>query len=431
MAQQFRIQGGKALSGVIEARGAKNAAACIIPAATLTQGTSILHNVPNILDVRRLVDVYSALGVHVTWKDEHTLEISGSDLDITKLDTETVRKMRMSSYLFSTVTPRVGEMSMPLPGGDKIGARPIDAHFLALEKLGMQITGSGEFYTLRADHLHGGEVVMTEMSVTGTANVILTAAQIPDTTVIHNAASEPYIQDLCRFLQKTGVAIEGIGTHDVTVTGASTLHAAEHTIMPDHIEGGTFVALAAATHSSLIIQNIVPAFSRLECAKFDEAGVDFSFTNERNDPDGQYTITDCVVKPAELRGVSKLNSMPYPGCSPDLLPPLAVMLTQARGTSLIHEWMYEGRQKYLEELVRMGANITICDPHRALIVGPTPLTGTEIMGFDIRSGATMIIAALVAKRESCILNIEQIDRGYEKIEERLQALGASIIRENI
>lgn len=429
MGQELRIAGGKPLSGTIVVAGAKNAAAPIIAASMLTSGKVVLHNVPNIVDIRRFLELFQNLGARIRFVDEHTVEIVNDGLDAGRLDTHLVGKMRMSNYIMSAVTPRCGELTVPLPGGDQIGSRPMDSHFLAFEAMGMKTEKQGEFYHLDASHLHGGEVVMSEMSVTGTANALILASQIEEPIVIYNAAAEHYLQDLCWFLQAIGVQIDGIGTHTLRVRGTRSFHGAEYTIMPDPIETGTFLALAAATQSEVTVAEIAPEFLRLEFQKFHEANAHFIIGNTRTNVAGKYLLADCRVRPSRLRAVKKVNTMPYPGFTSDLLPPFSVMLTQAEGTSLIHEWMYEGRQKYIAELQKMGANITICDPHRALIVGPTPLRGVEMTSFDIRAGVTLIIAALTATGESRILNIEQIDRGYEHIEERLRVLGADIQRQ--
>lgn len=428
MAQEFVIRGGKPLSGIIAVAGAKNAAAPIVAASMLAEGKVTLRNVPNILDIRRFLSLFEALGARVRFQDEHTVLIESSGLDSARLDTGMIGKMRMSSYIMSALTPRCGTLTVPLPGGDQIGSRPMDAHFLAFEALGLHMEKRGEFYTLDASHLHGGEVVMSETSVTGTANTIILAAQIEEPVVIHNAAAEHYIQDLCWFLGQMGVHIEGIGTHSLRIQGKRRLTGTEYTIMPDPIETGTLLSLAAATQSEVTVAGVAPEFLRLEFQKFREANAHCIIGNTRHSEGKHYLLADCHVRPSPLRAVKKVNTMPYPGFTSDLLPPFSVMLTQAEGTSLIHEWMYEGRQKYIAELQKMGANITICDPHRALIVGPTPLHGIEMTSFDIRAGATLILAALTATGESRILNIEQIDRGYERIEERLRALGADIQR---
>lgn len=426
--EKFVISGGKKLSGSIEVLGAKNAATPILSAAMICGSPSIIHNIPDIKDVRRILQLFEKAGTKIEWIELNTVKISPSALDPKKIDKELVCQMRSSSYLLGTLAIQAGELTIPMPGGCRLGARPMDAHFLALKELGVKIEKDGENYHIDARKLRGGEIVMTEMSVTGTANAILAAAQISQEVKIYNAAAEHYIQDLCWFLAKAGTEISGIGTHELVIKGKKELSGVEYIVVPDPIETGTFVVLGAATQSQITIKNVAPDFMRLEFQKLKEANVRYGITNRRRDQNDNYDLYDLEISPSALKSVKKVNTMPYPGFTSDLLPPFAVMMTQAKGTSLIHEWMYEGRQSYLNELIKMGANITICDPHRAVIVGPTPLEGTEMTSFDIRAGATLVVAAIIAKGESRIENIEQIDRGYEKLEHRLREIGVDIKR---
>lgn len=426
--EKFIIKGGKVLEGEIEVMGAKNAATPILAAAMVADTPCLIRNVPNIIDVQKILKIYETAGAKISWEDKHTVRVEPANLNPTKVDYDLICQMRSSSYLLGTMAVKEGELTIPLPGGCNIGARPMEPHFLGLSELGMKIEQTGEQYHFETKKLHGGEVVMTEMSVTATANVILAASRIKEKVLIYNAAAEPYIQDLCWFLVKAGVKIKGIGTHELIIQGQKKLKGTDYTIMPDPIETGTFIALAAATNSIITIKNVVPQFLRLEFQKFKEANVQYRLDNFRLEPDKKYKICDLITVLSKLKAVKKVNTMPYPGFTADLLPPFAVMLTQASGTSLIHEWMFEGRQKYLNELINMGANITICDPHRAVIVGPTPLRGMTMTSFDIRAGATLVVAAVIAEGESKILNIEQIDRGYEKLEERLKKIGIDISR---
>jgi len=418
------------LRGEINVLGAKNAATPILSAAMIAKTPSLIRNVPDIGDVRKILKIFQNAGAKIEWPEAGVVKIEPGLLDPTKIDNDLVCKMRSSSYLLGTMAIQMGELTIPFPGGCRLGARPMDSHFLALQELGVKITKKGDYYHVNAKNLHGAEIVMSEMSVSGTANAILAAAQIKDEVRIYNAASEHYIQDLCWFLEKAGVEITGIGTHELIIKGGGQLSGVDYTVIPDPIETGTFVALGAATKSEITIRNVAIDFLRLEFQKFKESNVQYSVKNKRISANGKYHLYDLVIKPAPLKAVKKVNTMPYPGFTSDLLPPFAVMLTQAEGTSLVHEWMYEGRQKYLEELIKMGANVTICDPHRAVIVGPTPLLGTEMTSFDIRAGATLVVAAIVAQGESQISNIEQIDRGYEKIEDRLAKIGVDILRTN-
>jgi len=426
--EKFVINGGQKLKGEIKVLGAKNAATPILSAAMIAKTPSLIRNVPDIGDVRKILKIFKKAGAKVEWQGKGTVKIEPALLDVSKIDQDLVCQMRSSSYLLGTIAIQMGELTIPLPGGCKLGTRPMDAHFLDLKELGVKITQKGNYYHFNAKKIHGGEIVMSEMSVSGTANAILAAAQIEEEVKIYNAAAEHYIQDLCWFLEQAGVQITGIGTHELLIKGSDQLAGADYAIIPDPIETGTFVALGAATQSNLTIKDVAVDFMRLEFQKFKEANVQYAVRNKRLSANKKYYLYDLETKPSPLKAVKKVNTMPYPGFTSDLLPPFAVMLTQAKGTSLIHEWMYEGRQKYLDELIKMGANITICDPHRAVIVGPTPLQGTDMTSFDIRAGATLVVAAIVAKGESRILGIEQIDRGYERLEERLKKIGVDILR---
>lgn len=424
---KFIIQGSQELTGDFPISGAKNAATPIIAATLLVNGTVTLENVPDILDVRRLVDMLASMGARVEW-NEHTLTINASDLDVSKLDNVAVKKMRSSSLLIGPLARRFGELSIPEPGGCSLGSRPFEPHLLALKAFGVDSTITEDGYTFQATSLKPADVTMSELSVTGTENAILTAATIPGTTTIYNTASEPHVQDLCHFLVECGVDIRGIGTHALEIQGVKNIQKdVSYRIVPDTVETGSMICLAAATQSNITLTTAAPvSLMRMEMQKFQQMGVKMHVQEDGVSWHPEATIR---IEPAPLTALQKVHTMPHPGFPSDLLPPFATLATQAEGDTLIHEWMYEGRQKYLPELQRMGASIEIMDPHRAVIHGKTALKGEHIESFDIRAGATLVIAALLAEGESHITNIDQIDRGYERFEDRLRNIGASIVRE--
>ena len=318
---------------------------------------------------------------------------------------------------------------MAIAGGCSIGRRPVDAHFSALRDLGYECSVDDQWITVEKKSDPRGSIVMSEFSVTATETAILASVLCDDSVTIKCAAADHVVQDLCWFLNAAGARISGIGTHSLSISGVKSLHAAEYWIMPDPIETGTFIALAAATRGSIEILNAAPEFLTLEMRKFENIGVTFTMKNVRRSLHDSYDLATIVPHVQHsLRPIKKLHSMPYPGFTPDLMQPFALLMTQAQGISLIHDWMYDGRLRYVTELQKMGANITIMDPHRVLIVGPTPLYAKEITSYDLRAGATLVLAGLIAEGETLIHGVEQVDRGYERLEERLQELGADIRR---
>lgn len=428
---KFVINGGKPLSGTIEVKGAKNAATKILAACLLTDEECVIENLPEIEDVFRMIEIMKSIGVEIK-KVNNKIVVRAKNIDPSKMNFDLVCKMRSSILLMGALIARCEEFKIPPPGGCIIGARPIDAHLQVLIKLGAKISQENDFYQLKRNHLQGAEIVMPEISVTATENAIFGAILANGRTIIKCAAMEPHVQDLCYFLNKMGARISGIGTHTLSIDGVEKLKGAKYFIIPDSIEMCTFISLAAATRSEIKIENAIPEFIEVELLKFKEANVNFRIENSKEFSEGWgYKIADIIVFPsAQLKAVKKVHNMPYPGFAADSLSPFAVLMTQADGISLIHDWMYEGRLKYIDELNKMGANAVICDPHQALITGPTPLYGKKITSFDLRAGAALIIAALVATGETEIDNIYQVDRGYEKIEERLKGVGADIKRIN-
>jgi len=424
--ENFEITGSKPLTGEITVSGAKNAATALLAASLLLEGTTTLENVPVVEDVNRMIEIMQSMGAKIEWFEENKLTIDNSDIDPKKMNSESVCKLRSSILLIGSLINRFGKIKMPYPGGCQIGARSFDTHILALEKCGFEVKQDEEFLYFEKIKDSQPEILLTEISVTATANVILAMCQGAEKIKLLNADYGYSIQDLCCFLNKAGAKIKLVNSHDLEIEGVKKLKSVEYKVIPDPIETGTFIALAAATKSNVTIKKTTVDFLRLEMEKFRLANVNFEI-KEVGEAD-HYRIVDIIVKPSKLKAVKRVHDMPYPGFMSDLLPPFAVMMTQAEGTSLIHEWMYEGRLKYVNELIKMGADATICDPHRVIIVGPTKLTGQEMEMSDLRAGATLVIAALVAEGKSKISNIYQIDRGYEKIDLRLKQIGADIKR---
>jgi len=431
MEGKFLIEGRHKLSGTIEVFGAKNAALPILAASVLSKKKVIIDNIPVIEDVSTLIVILKSIGVKIKFTGKNKVEVDASTINVKNINYDLISKIRSSILLLSALSSRVNAFKITVPGGCQLGARILDPHIDGFKALGIKIKKTGKFFEVVNTHSKKRirELVMSEMSVTATENIIIASVLLFGTTKIYGAASDPYVQDLCNFLNKLGAKISGIGGHELIIEGVKELSGGEHFVMYDPIEMGTFIALAAGTKSHLTIKNVIPDFIRLELLKFKEANVRFKLDNKRVFENGWgYEICDLEVFPSDLKAVKKVHNMPYPGFAADVLPIFAALMTQAKGVSLIHDWMYEGRMKYIEELNRMGADAFVCDPHRALITGPERLEGKDITSFDLRSGATMIIAALMAEGKSTINNAYQVDRGYAEIEKRLKNIGAKIRR---
>ena len=421
------IEGGQRLSGTITPAGNKNAALPLLAATLLTDSDILLHNLPQIGDVATKIELLRKLGALIQPQGEHSWAIRAAGVSSTEPDAALARKIRTSILLAGPLLARRGHVTLPRPGGDVIGRRRLDTHFLALRSLGASIEVTPSAYVLRADTLRGTDLFLDEMSVTATEQAVLASVLAEGDTTICNAASEPHIQDLCHFLNALGARIEGIGTNMLNITGVARLGGGEYTIGPDFMEVASFIGLAAVTGSSIRIANARPREHRMTRIGFGKLGVRW------------YDEGDDIVVPAdqELRvqedthnAIPKIDSMPWPGFNPDLISIALVVATQARGTVLIHEKMFESRLFFVDRLIAMGAKIVLCDPHRAVVVGPSQLYGEPegLPSPDIRAGMALLIAALCAQGRSLIYNIGQIDRGYERIERRLQALGAQIER---
>jgi UDP-N-acetylglucosamine 1-carboxyvinyltransferase len=425
--ERFIIDGGRQLSGTVTPAGNKNAALPLLAATLLTDQRIVLHNLPKIGDVVIKIALLQQLGARIQPCGEHSWGIHTAGVGHAEPDPALARRIRTSILLAGPLLARRGHVTLPRPGGDMIGRRRLDTHFLALRRLGAAIEVTPNEYVLRADRLRGADLFLDEMSVTATEQAIMAAVLAEGDTTICNAASEPHIQDLCHFLNALGARINGIGTNMLTISGVARLSGGEYTIGPDFMEVASFIGLAAVTGSTIRITSARPQEHRMTRIAFGKLGVRWS--DEGNDivvPGEQ----DLRVQEDAHNAIPKIDSAPWPGFNPDLISIALVVATQARGTVLIHEKMFESRLFFVDRLIAMGAKIVLCDPHRAVVVGPSQLYGEPegLPSPDIRAGMALLIAALCAQGRSVIYNIGQIDRGYERIDQRLQTLGAQIER---
>ncbi len=422
--EKFVIEGGHPLRGVVAASGNKNAALKLLPACLLTDEPVILHNIPDIADVRTMRAILTDLGVEIEDLGEGSLRVHAREVVKTRADSELVNRIRASIVLAGPMLARMGFLEMAPPGGDVIGRRRVDTHVLALRALGAQVEINRGF-RFRADRLRGTEILLDEASVTATENAIMAAVTAQGTTVIRNAASEPHVQDLCHFLNSLGAQIEGIGSNVLTIQGVERLRGGEYTIGADYLEVASFIAAAAVTDGEITIRNADPHHLGMIRLVFGKLGV--RWEDRGKDvfvPRGQ----SLTVVPDVGDAIPEIKDMPWPAFPSDLMSIALVVATQAAGTVLFHEWMYENRLFFVDKLVYMGARIVLCDPHRCLVQGPSWLHGDRMESPDIRAGMALIIAALAARGTSEIRNIRQIDRGYERVDEKLRSLGARIWR---
>jgi len=419
---KFIINGGKHLEGEISVKGFKNSATPIIAATILNKGKSILSNIPKIGDVLTMLEILKSCGSKQEWLDESTIEIDNSDFSPETIDQVLVKKIRSSVLLVGPILARFKKLKLSTPGGCHIGARPLDTHLEAFKEMGVKINFDENLglYDLVLEKNNINRIILKEISVTATENLLMFATD--NDLEIRLAASEPHVVDLCNFLEKIGVSILGKGTNFLKIKKREDSDAVSvsHKIIHDPIEAGTFAVLAAATKSNILINNCDSEFLDAPLMKLKDFGVSFEIKNNSIKLNGKSSVLKAT----------KIQTLPYPGFPTDLQAPFGVLATQAKGSSLIFDIMYEGRLKYINELKKMGADAEILDSHRAIINGPTVLEGAEIESLDLRAGATLVIAALLAKGKSIIGNIEQIDRGYEKLDERLAKLGADIKRIN-
>ena len=434
MTEAFQIRGGKKLSGEITPQGAKNEALQILCAVLLTSEPVRISNIPDIKDVNRLIEILQDFGVKVNKNGKGDFTFQADNIHFDYIKSKEFRKdgakLRGSVMLLGPMLARFGEAYMPTPGGDKIGRRRLDTHFQGFVELGAEFNFNEEesFYTLTAKGLNGKFILLEEASVTGTANIIMAAVLAKGTTQIYNAACEPYLQQLCKMLNRMGAKITGIGSNLLTIEGVESLGGTEHVLLPDMVEIGSWIGLAAMTKSEITIKNvnweqlgIIPDTFRKLGIKLERKGDDIYIPSQEN-----YKIQKFIDG-----SILTVSDAPWPGFTPDLLSIILVVATQAKGSVLVHQKMFESRLFFVDKLIDMGAQIILCDPHRATVIGlnhETPLRGTTLISPDIRAGNALLIAALSAEGKSIIHNIEQIDRGYEDIEGRLKAIGADIER---
>jgi len=414
----FEIQGGKRLKGQIDVRGSKNATTPILAATLLTKEKCVISNIPLIEDVFRMLEILESLGAEVKWLGERKISVQAKNIQPEKIDVEKVKLLRSSILLLGSLSARFNEFKFYHPGGCVIGKRPVGTHFRALEKLGVKICQDGKKYIIDAKNKRAGKVVLGEMSVTATENAMMLAAGLSGKTVIKIAACEPHVENLGKFLASMGAKIKGLGMHTLEITGSSKLKGTKHSIIPDANEAATFLILGAATGSPIKVIGAKENDLDLVLEKLKSFGVDFKISKN--------SIT--VIPAKKLKAVAKVDTRTYPGVPSDVQAPFGVLATQADGQTLIHDSLYEGRFNYVRELQKMGAKAKVLDAHQVVIEGPAKLKGKVIQSFDLRAGASLIIAALLAKGKTIIKDIYQVDRGYEKIEERLQKLGADIKR---
>jgi UDP-N-acetylglucosamine 1-carboxyvinyltransferase len=423
--QQFIIDGGHPLRGVITASGNKNAALKMIPACLLTDQPVTLHNVPDIGDVRSLIEIMRAIGVQVEWTAPGTLRLHAHTITTTEIDAALSGKIRASIVLAGPMLARCGEVALGLPGGDTIGERRIDMHLYALRQLGAQIEFDRAL-RLRADRLVGAHIAFVEASVTATENAIMAAVLARGTTIIENAAGEPHVQDLCRMLVGLGAQIDGIGSNRLTIAGVPKLNGGEARVGADFMEVGSYIGAAVMTGGEITIRQADPHYLTTIALVFERLGVHWEVRDQDIFVPAHQRLT---ISPDLGNRIPIIKAQPWPAFPSDLMSVALTVATQSAGTVLFHDWMYESRFFFTDRLIRMGARITLCDPHRVLVQGPAALTGQpNITSPDIRAGMAMLLAALGAKGESRIANIQQIDRGYEAIESKLSALGAIIRR---
>ena len=433
--QAFKILGGKKLKGEVKPQGAKNEALQIICATLLTSEEVVINNIPDIIDINKLISLLKCLGVKVNKLGSNSYSFKADYIDLDYLNSDQFKtdgkSLRGSIMIVGPLLARFGKAFIPRPGGDKIGRRRLDTHFEGLIKLGAKFSYNKEdyFYGVESKGLKGAYILMDEASVTGTANILMASVLAKGKTTIYNAACEPYIQQLCKLLCKMGAKIKGIGSNLLVIEGVDSLAGADHSVLPDWIEIGSWIGLAAMTKSNIRIKDVswdnlgvIPNVFRSLGIKLIKEGDDIVIPEHKNG----YEISNYIDG-----SILSISDAPWPGFSPDLLSIILVIATQARGSVLIHQKMFESRLFFVDKLIDMGAKIILCDPHRATVIGhdfKSSLKATTMSSPDIRAGISLLIAALSAKGESVIQNIEQIDRGYENIDERLRLLGASIER---
>lgn len=424
--QQFVIEGGHPLSGEVTPGGNKNAIIKMLPACLLSDAPVTVHNVPKIVDVEVTLDLIRQLGASVEWVAEKSVRIHAGNLKTHILDRERAQKIRASFVFAGPMLGRMGQVALPAPGGDVIGERRLDTHVIALRKLGAEVSYNQGIFTMKAENLTGCDILLQEASVTATENVLMAAVLAKGTTTIRNAASEPHVQNLCNMLVTLGAKIDGIGSNRLVIEGVEKLNGGEVRVGADYLEVLSYVGAAVMTGGELRIKEADPQYMDMCALVFERLGVIWQV----EDNDIIVPREQSLVVVPDLGGrIPTIKAQPWPAFPSDLMSIALVVATQSVGAVMFHDWMYESRFFFTDKLVRMGARITLCDPHRVLVQGPTALKGSlNISSPDIRAGMSLLLAALAAKGETRISNIRQIDRGYENVENKLRALGANIRR---
>ncbi len=422
--EKFIIEGGFPLSGTVTPSGNKNAALPLLAACLLTDEPVTLRNLPAIGDIATMGELLSDVGVSVEILDPHTWRVHAREIRTSSLNPQLSGRIRGSITLAGPMLARTGVVHLPRSGGDVIGRRRVDTHFLALSALGADVDTDGAF-RLHGKRLYGSDILLDEASVTATENAVMAATLASGTTIIRNAACEPHVQDLCHMLCRIGAQIEGIGSNVLIIHGVERLGGGEYTIGSDHTEVGSYIALAAATGGGLLIKNAVPEHLRMVSLVFERLGVRFEARGDDVFVPAEQSLT---IVPDIGGAIPSIKNAPWPGFPADLMSIAIVLASQSRGIVLIHEKMFESRLYFVDKLIAMGARIILCDPHRCVVQGPSPLHGDEVESPDIRAGMALLMAALCAEGQSVIRNIGQIDRGYERVEDKLRQLGAKIQR---
>lgn len=425
--EKFIIHGGIPLAGEVTPSGNKNAALPLLAACLLTDEPVVLHNIPNIRDVQAMRALLSSLGVEIQTLDPHTWQVQATQVRPADLDPDLCRRIRASILLAGPMIARSGVLKLPPPGGDVIGRRRVDTHILALSALGAQAEydRSERIFHFSAGELNGTDILLDEASVTATENAIMAAVTANGSTTLRNAASEPHIQELCHFLNGMGAHIENIGSNSLHIQGVPRLHGGEFTIGPDYLEVVSFIGAAVITNGSIRIRKAGPEYLDMISMVFKRLGVSWV-------TDGEDVVVpseqNLIVEPDLGDAIPEISVMPWPAFPTDLMSIAIVVATQSHGSVLFHDWMYPSRMFFIDKLVNMGGQIVLCDPHRCIVQGPTHLVGEKMESPDIRAGMSLLLAALAAEGKSVIRNVGQIDRGYERVDEKLRALGARVER---
>ena len=424
---KFIIEGGHPLSGTILPQGNKNAALPILAACLLTDEPIVLKNVPQIRDVCDMRKLLESLGTEVTERSNGVWELNSKEIRPSELEPDLSKRIRASILLAGPMTTRFGNLELPPPGGDVIGRRRVDTHIIALQQLGADVSYNRTFSFRAPDGLKGSEILLDEASVTGTENILMAAVLARGTTVLRNCASEPHVQDLCHFLNQMGAKISGIGSNTLTIEGVEKLHGTEFEISSDYLEVVSFIGAAVMTRGEILIKKAGPQHLGMVRLVFNKLGIDWEVRGE----DIFVPLNqELEVKPDLGNAIPEIKTNIWPAFPTDLMSIAIAVATQVKGNILFHDWMYPSRMFFVDKLVSMGAQIVLCDPHRCIVSGPTQLAGEKVESPDIRAGMTLVLAALAAEGRSTIRNVGQIDRGYEKLEQKLQLLGAKITRDS-